>query len=313
VERLTRDIARRAREVIEEVEAAGGMAKAIEAGLPRRRIEAAAAARQARVDRGLDLVVGVNAHQSEAGEPTPVRVVDSAAVERAQIERLTALRATRDGGMVMAALAALRASAGDGGNLLEASIRAMRARATVGEVSEALAELLGRYEAPVGLVSGTYGSHFQGDERFEALVSRVSDFLGKRGRRPRVLIAKIGQDGHDRGQKVVATGLTDLGFDVDLGPLFSTPEEVARHAIENDVHAVGVSTQAGAHLTLLPALVGALGDRGVADIEVVCGGVIPPQDHAALRQAGVSLVFGPGTSVLDVAADLLDLLEKRDA
>jgi len=309
VERLTRDLAARARAVIDEVEAAGGMAKAIESGLPRRRIEVAAARRQARVDRGLDVVVGVNAYRAGASEPTPVRVVDSAAVERAQIERLRALRAGRDQARVEAALASLRSAAAGAENLLEASMVAMRARATVGEVSEALADVFGRYEARGGVMSGAYGSHFDGDQAFDAVRARALAFLSKHGRRPRLLVAKIGQDGHDRGQKVVATGLTDLGFDIDLGPLFSTPEEVARQAIENDVHAIGVSTQAGAHLTLLPGLVEELRSRGAGDIRVVCGGVIPPQDHDALGAAGVALVFGPGSRVVDIASALLDLLE----
>jgi len=225
------------------------------------------------------------------------------------VERLRALRAGRDQARVTAALASLRSAASGAGNLLEASIVAMRARATVGEVSEALAEVFGRYEARGGVMSGAYGSHFEGDQAFDELRVRVLDFLSKHGRRPRLLVAKIGQDGHDRGQKVVATGLTDLGFDIDLGPLFSTPEEVARQAIENDVHAIGVSTQAGAHLTLLPALVEELKSRGSGDIRVVCGGVIPPQDRDALSAAGVALVFGPGSRVVDIATALLELLE----
>jgi methylmalonyl-CoA mutase len=298
--------------VIEEVDAQGGMAKAIESGLPRRRIEAAAARRQARVDRGLDVVVGVNAYRGEGGAPTPVRVVDSEAVERAQVERLRALRASRDQGKVKAALEALRAAARGSENLLAVSIEAMRARATLGEVSEALADVLGRYEARSEVMSGAYGSHFAGEEGFSEVRARADAFLEKHGRRPRILIAKIGQDGHDRGQKVVATGLSDLGFDVDLGPLFATPEEVARQAIENDVHAVGISTQAGAHQTLLPALISTLRAQGARDIRVVCGGVIPPQDHQALAAAGVALIFGPGARVVDVARDLLSLIESSD-
>jgi methylmalonyl-CoA mutase len=312
VERLTAELVKQARAVIEEVEAQGGMARAIQSGLARGRIEAAAARRQARVDRGVDVVVGVNAYRAQEVEPTPVRVVDSAAVEARQRERLAAVRASRDPARVAEALDALRAAAEGTGNLLSASIAAMRARATLGEVSETLAGVFGRYEARVGVRSGVYGKHFTNDPAFGALRADVERFLSAHGRRPRILIAKIGQDGHDRGQKVVAAGLSDLGFDVDLGPLFATPDEVARQAVENDVHAVGVSTQAGAHHTLVPELVTRLAERGAADVRVVVGGVIPPQDHAALLAAGVAAVFGPGARVTDLGRSLLELLERRD-
>jgi methylmalonyl-CoA mutase len=241
-----------------------------------------------------------------------VRVVDSAAVEASQRERLGAVRAARDGSKVVEALAALRAAAEGSGNLLSASIVAMRARATVGEVSEALAGVFGRYEARVGVRSGVYGKHFTNDEAFDAVRAGVERFLAAEGRRPRILIAKIGQDGHDRGQKVVAAGLSDLGFDVDLGPLFATPDEVARQAVENDVHVVGVSTQAGAHQTLVPELVTRLSARGAGEVRVVVGGVVPPQDHPALLAAGVAAVFGPGARVADLGRALLELLEHRD-
>jgi methylmalonyl-CoA mutase len=312
VERLTAELAARARSVIEEVEAHGGMTAAIQSGLARGRIEAAAARRQARVDRGLDVVVGVNAYRAPTAPPTPVRTVDGAAVEALQRQRLGALRAARDPSRVAEALAALRAAAEGSGNLLSASIVAMRARATVGEVSETLAGVYGRYEARGGVRSGVYGKHFDDDQAFEALRVEVERFLLAHGRRPRILIAKIGQDGHDRGQKVVAAGLSDLGFDVDLGPLFATPDEVARQAVENDVHAVGVSTQAGAHQTLVPDLVARLTERGAGDIRVVVGGVIPPQDHPALLAAGVAAVFGPGARIVDLGRALLGLLERRD-
>jgi methylmalonyl-CoA mutase len=312
VERLTAALAARARSVIEEVEAQGGMTAAIQSGLARGRIESAAARRQARVDRGLDVVVGVNAYRAPNAQPTPVRVVDSAAVEALQRERLGAVRAARDPARVAAALAALRVAAEGSGNLLSASVVAMRARATVGEVSETLAGVYGRYEARGGVRSGVYGKHFDDDQAFEALRADVERFLRSHGRRPRILIAKIGQDGHDRGQKVVAAGLSDLGFDVDLGPLFATPDEVARQAVENDVHAVGISTQAGAHQTLVPELVSRLSERGARDIEVVVGGVIPPQDHPALLAAGVAAVFGPGTRISDLGRALLELLERRN-
>jgi methylmalonyl-CoA mutase len=312
VERLTAELAERARAVIAEVEAHGGMTQAIQSGLARGRIEAAAARRQARVDRGLDVVVGVNAYRPPPSEPTPVRVVNSSAVEATQRERLAAVRASRDVPRVAEALVALRSAAEGGGNLLAASVVAMRARATLGEVSETLAGVFGRYEARGGVRSGVYGKHFGDDAAFEALRKEVDAFLADHGRRPRILIAKIGQDGHDRGQKVVAAGLADLGFDVDLGPLFATPDEVARQAVENDVHAVGVSTQAGAHQTLVPELLTRLAERGAADVRVVVGGVIPPQDHAALLAAGVSAVFGPGARVADLGRALLDLLERSD-
>jgi methylmalonyl-CoA mutase len=312
VERLTAELAARARAVIEEVEAHGGMTQAIQSGLARGRIEAAAARRQARVDQGLDVVVGVNAYRAARPEVTPVRVVDSAAVETRQRERLASVRAKRDPTRVAEALAALRAAAEGAGNLLSASIVAMRARATVGEVSETLAGVFGRYEARAGVRSGVYGKHFTSDQAFEALRADVERFLAAHGRRPRILIAKIGQDGHDRGQKVVAAGLSDLGFDVDLGPLFATPDEVARQAVENDVHAVGVSTQAGAHQLLVPELVTRLAERGAGDVRVVVGGVVPPQDRPALLAAGVAAVFGPGTRVVDLGRELLELLERRD-
>jgi methylmalonyl-CoA mutase len=264
------------------------------------------------VDRGLDVVVGVNAYRALSGEPTPVRVVDSVAVEERQRRRLSEVRASRDQGRVAEALRALREAAESSDNLLSASIVAMRARATLGEVSETLAGVFGRYEARALVRSGVYGKHFTNDEAFDALRADVERFLVARGRRPRILIAKIGQDGHDRGQKVVAAGLSDLGFDVDLGPLFATPDEVARQAVENDVHAVGVSTQAGAHQTLVPELVTRLAERGASDVRVVVGGVIPPQDHPALLAAGVAAVFGPGARVVELGRALLELLERRD-
>ncbi len=309
VERLTGELFERARLVIDDVEAAGGMARAIQSGLPRRRIEAAAARRQARVDSGADVIVGVNAFVPEREERTPVRLIEGSEVERVQAERLARLRATRDAGAVGAALAALRSAAEGGENLLAASVVAMRARATVGEVSEALADVFGRYEASPTVVTGVYQKHMGDDARFDAVRERALAFAARHGRPPRILIAKLGQDGHDRGQKVVAAGLSDLGFDVDLGPLFSTPDEVARQAIENDVHVVGVSTQAGAHKELLPELVRALARGGAGDVRVVCGGIVPPEDRAALDGAGVSLVFGPGSRVTDVASRILDCIE----
>jgi methylmalonyl-CoA mutase len=308
VESLTRDLAARARAVLDEAEAQGGMARAIESGLPRRRIEAAAARRQARIDRGIERVVGVNAFRPEREEPIDVRFVDTGAVREAQTARLVELRQRRDAERVKRALAALRSGAETSKNLLELSIEAVRARATVGEISEALAEVFGRYEASGGAMGGVYGTYFEGDEEWSSLAAAVRAFGEKHGRRPRILVAKLGQDGHDRGQKVIASALADLGFDVDVGPLFSTPEEVARHAIENDTHLVGISTQAGGHRVLLPELVAALRAAGASDVKVVCGGIVPPEDHAELERAGVSAVFGPGTPVPGIARKLLELV-----
>jgi methylmalonyl-CoA mutase len=308
VERLTHDLAKRARAVLAEVEEQGGMARAIESGLPRRRIEAAAARRQARVDRGADRVVGVNAFRPEREDPIDVRFVDTAAVREAQTARLAELRNRRDPTRVKQALDALRAAAASSGNLLERSVEAVRARATVGEISDALADVFGRYEASGGVMGGVYGRYFEDDEEWSGLASAVQAFGEAHGRRPRILVAKLGQDGHDRGQKVIASALADLGFDVDLGPLFSTPEEVARQAVENDVHLVGISTQAGGHRVLLPELVQALEAAGAGEVKVVCGGIVPPEDHEELARAGVSAVFGPGTPVAVIARRLLELL-----
>jgi methylmalonyl-CoA mutase len=309
VESLTEELATRARAVLDEVEAQGGMARAIESGLARRRIEAAAARRQARRDRGQELVIGVNAHRPEHEEPVSLRFVDPGATRELQTERLRELKRRRDAGAVAAALGELKQAALNGANLLAASIVAARARATVGEISDALAEVFGRYEASAGVLRGVYGREYGDDGEWTALGARVEAFARRHGRRPRILIAKLGQDGHDRGQKVIASGLADLGFDVDLGPLFTTPEEVARHAVESDVHLVGVSSQAGAHLALLPELRAALVAEGAGDVKLVCGGIIPDTDRVALAQAGVALVFGPGSRVADAAREMLDLFE----
>jgi methylmalonyl-CoA mutase len=311
VEALTAELAARARAVIEEVEAAGGMARALESGLARRRIETAAARRQARRDRGEEIVVGVNAFRAEREEPLAVRFVDAGAVREAQIARLETLKRTRDARAVASALEALRAAARGDENLLAASIVAARARATVGEISEALADVFGRYEASAGVLRGVYDEDYVNDAEWTALVGRVDAFARRHGRRPRILVAKLGQDGHDRGQKVIASGLADLGFDVDLGPLFTTPDEVARHAIESDVHVVGISSQAGAHLTLVPELRARLDAQGAADIRIVCGGIVPAADVPVLERSRVAAVFGPGTRVVDAARRLLDVLEGK--
>ena len=313
VESLTAELAARARAVVEEVEAAGGMARAIESGLARRRIEAAAARRQARRDRGEELVVGVNAFRAEHEQALAVRFVDAAAVRSAQLARLETLKKTRNAANVTAALDALREAARGDGNLLAASIVAARARATVGEISEALADVFGRYEASAGVLRGVYDHEYGGDAEWAELKARVEAFARRRGRRPRILVAKLGQDGHDRGQKVIASGLADLGFDVDLGPLFTTPDEVARQAVENDVHVVGISSQAGAHATLVPELRAKLDAAGASDIRIVCGGIVPAADIPALERAGVSAVFGPGTRVADAARRLLELFDGEAA
>jgi methylmalonyl-CoA mutase len=311
MEALTEQLSRRALRVIDEVEALGGMARAIEAGLPKRRIEEAATRRQARVDRGLDVIVGVNRFQAPGDPPLEVRVVDGRAVLESQRARLENLKKNRDLPSVERALSALVARAeSKTGNLLEGAIDAARARATVGEISQALAGVFGRYEGRVHTASGVYGSYYQTDSEWAALRARVIAFRTWHGRNPRILIAKLGQDGHDRGAKVVASALADLGFDVDMGPMFQTPGEVARQAVDNDVHLVGISTQAGAHVTLVPELITELRALGASDVRVICGGIIPSADEPALRAAGVALIFGPATKLPEMAERILRLLEQ---
>ena len=313
MESLTHALARKALVIVEEVEAMGGMTRAIEAGMPKLRIEETAARRQARVDRGEDVIVGVNKFQL-AEEPTlDIREIDNTAVREAQVARLKRIRATRDAARVRASLEALTRGAETGnGNLLELSIDAARARATVGEISEALEKVWGRYRAEIRAISGVYGRQFAGDEEWAALRKDVEQFAVEYGRRPRILVAKIGQDGHDRGAKVIATAFADLGFDVDIGTLFQTPEEVARQAVENDVHVVGISTQSGGHKTLVPQLVRELERSGARDIIVIVGGIIPSRDHAFLEQAGVKAVFGPGTAIPKAARRVLGLIRERE-
>ncbi|MBM4362161.1 MAG: methylmalonyl-CoA mutase [Deltaproteobacteria bacterium] len=300
MESLTHALAARALGIIEEVEAMGGMTRAVESGMPKLRIEEAAARRQARVDRGSDVVVGVNKYKAkDAGEDKfDILVVDNQQVRQAQVAKLERVRATRDATRVRAALAELSRAASSGeGNLLALAIEASRARASVGEISAALVEVYGRHRAEPGRVSGVYGGEYGADPDWQALRAEVDAFAGREGRRPRMLVVKMGQDGHDRGARVVATAFADLGFDVDVGPLFQTPEEAARQAVENDVHVVGVSSQAAGHTTLVPELVRALRALGADDVVVTCGGVIPQQDYAALHAAGVAEVFGPGTPI----------------
>jgi methylmalonyl-CoA mutase len=313
MEKLTHDIAGRAREILVEVEAAGGMTRAVQSGLPMRRIEEAAAQKQARIDRGSDVIVGVNKYMLPPDDETKVDVlvVDNDEVRREQIARLEAMKKSRDEGRVQALLGELENGARAGANLLELTIPAMRARATVGEVSLALERVFGRHKAETKVASGIYTKTYGDDDGVNAIIARTAAFAASHGRRPRMLVVKLGQDGHDRGAKVVATAFADLGFDVDIGPLFSTPEEAARHAIENDVHVVGVSTLAAGHRTLVPALQKALAAAGAADIHIVVGGVIPPDDIAPLLAGGVSAVFTPGTPIPEAAARVLDALEKK--
>ncbi len=311
VERLTHELAERARAHLREVDELGGMASAIDAGLPKMRIEEAAARTQARIDAGRQRIVGVNWMKPAEEEPIEILKVDNRAVREAQLARLAKLRAERDPAALALALADLEECAkSKSGNLLAKCVDAARARATVGEISEALANVFGRYEARIHTVAGVYGKEMVSDAVTD-IRRRAASFAEKRGRRPRILVAKIGQDGHDRGQKVIASAFADLGFDVDVGPLFATPDECARQAIENDVHVVGVSSLAAAHLTLVPELVAALGALGRGDMLVVVGGVVPPDDHDALRRAGAAAIFGPGTVITDAAGELLDALEQR--
>ena len=312
MERLTHDLAERAREHLAEIRELGGMTKAIEAGLPKRRIEEAAAKAQARIDSGRQAIFGVNRFVLDPSEEeeVPVLSVDNRKVREAQIARLEKLRSERDADAVNAALEALTAGAKSASsNLLALSIEAARAGATVGEMTSALEEVFGRHHAQVQSISGVYSREVgQNNELVEQVRTRVEAFLAAEGRRPRILVAKMGQDGHDRGQKVIATAFADLGFDVDIGSLFQTPEETARQAVENDVHLVGVSSLAAGHLTLVPALREALAEAGREDIQVVVGGVIPPQDYDTLLEMGAAAVFGPGTVIPQAALSLLDKL-----
>jgi len=314
VEWLTAELARRAREHIAEVEELGGMVKAIEAGVPKLRIEEAAARTQARIDSGRQKIIGVNCLKPDREAPVPVMKVNNAAVRKTQIDRLEKLRRERDSEATQRELDALTACAETGeGNLLERAIAAARARASVGEISWALEKVWGRHRAEIHAISGVYsGEVGETSTTVTTIRGRTQAFLEREGRRPRILIAKMGQDGHDRGQKVIASAFADLGFDVDIGPLFQTPEETARAAVEADVHVVGASSLAAGHLTLIPALRDALAALGRADILIVAGGVIPPDDYPALREAGAAEIFGPGTVIAEAAGSLLDRLEPRE-
>ncbi|MFD3841913.1 methylmalonyl-CoA mutase [Streptomyces sp. NPDC058642] len=308
VEKLTYDLARRAWQHIQEVEAAGGMAKAIDAGIPKLRIEEAAARTQARIDSGRQPVIGVNKYRVETDEQIDVLKVDNSSVRTQQIEKLRRLRAERDEQACQDSLEALTRAAGGEGNLLELAVNAARAKATVGEISDALEKVYGRHASQIRTISGVYRNEAGESPSVDRTRALVSDFAEEEGRRPRILVAKMGQDGHDRGQKVIATAFADLGFDVDVGPLFQTPAEVARQAVEADVHIVGVSSLAAGHLTLVPALREQLAEEGREDIMIVVGGVIPPQDVPTLLEMGAAAVFPPGTVIPDAAYDLVKRL-----
>lgn len=310
VEALTDEIIKKARAIIEEVEELGGMAKAIESGMPKLRIEKAAARKQARIDQGKEIIVGVNKYQVEDETPIAVREI-SESVRDEQVVRLKEIRRNRDNDEVKKSLEAITNTAQSGGNLLEVCIPAVRARATLGEISDAMERVFGRYTATTQCISGVYAGEYTDGEIIGAIRKRIEDFSEKHGRRPRILLTKMGQDGHDRGIKVVATAYADLGFDVDISPMFQTPEEAAKIAVENDVHVVGVSSLAAAHKTLVPELVSELARQGGDGIIVVVGGIIPPQDYDFLYNAGAVGVFGPGTIVTDSASQVLNLLEKR--
>jgi len=314
LESLTASLAQEARRQIDEVEEMGGMTKAVSSGMPKLRIEDSAARRQARIDRGEDVIVGVNKYRTDAKEEIDLLDIDNTAVRNQQVARLKRIRAERDEAACTAALGALTEAARDrSGNLLALAIEATRRRATVGEISDALEKVYTRHRAVTHSISGVYGAAYEGDEGFARIKREVDAFAEEAGRRPRMLVVKLGQDGHDRGAKVIASAFADIGFDVDIGPLFQTPEEAARQAIENDVHVIGASSQAAGHKTLVPQLVDALRKGGAEDIIVVCGGVIPPQDYGFLLNAGVSAIYGPGSNIPQAAHEILQIVRQRRA
>ncbi len=310
VEKLTSDLAEAAWALIEEVEEMGGMTKAVATGMPKLRIEETAAKRQALIDRGDEVIVGVNKYRKDKEDPIDILDIDNMAVRGSQIARLKSVRDGRDAAACEAALAEVTRRARDGGNLLEAAVEASRQRATVGEISMAMEEIFGRHRAEVKTLAGVYGAAYDGDEGFAAIQKSVEDFAEDEGRRPRMLVVKMGQDGHDRGAKVIATAFADIGFDVDVGPLFQTPAEAAQDAVDNDVHVIGISSQAAGHKTLAPKLIEALKEADAEDIIVICGGVIPQQDYQYLYDAGVKAIFGPGTNIPNAAEDILKLIRK---
>ena len=308
VEKLTSDLAEAAWKLIEEVDDMGGMTKAVASGLPKLRIEETAARRQADIDRGDQVIVGVNKYRLPEEDPIDILDIDNEAVREAQVTRLRQIREARDEAACDAALAELERRAQAGGNLLEAAVEAARARASVGEISMAMEKIFGRHRAEVKTLAGVYGKAYENDEGFAAIQRDIEAFAEEEGRRPRMLVVKMGQDGHDRGAKVIATAFADIGFDVDVGPLFQTPEEAAQDAIDNDVHVIGISSQAAGHKTLAPELIKILAARDAGDILVICGGVIPQQDYDFLKNAGVKAIFGPGTNIPSAAQDILSLI-----
>ncbi len=310
VESLTAELAEKAWALIEEVEEMGGMTKAVASGMPKLRIEESAATRQAMIDRGDEVIVGVNKYRLDKEDPIDILDIDNAAVRVSQVARLENMRSTRDEAACQAALDELTRRTLEGGNLLEAAVEAARARASVGEISMAMEKTFGRHRAEVKTLAGVYGAAYEGDEGFAAIQKSVEDFAEAEGRRPRMLVVKMGQDGHDRGAKVIATAFADIGFDVDVGPLFQTPDEAAQDAVDNDVHVIGISSQAAGHKTLAPQLIEALKDKDAGDILVICGGVIPQQDYDFLKKAGVKAIFGPGTNIPEAAQDILRLIRE---
>jgi methylmalonyl-CoA mutase len=313
VESLTAELASAAWALIEEVDGLGGMTRAVISGMPKLRIEESAARRQAAVDRGEEVIVGVNKYRAaEDTKPAQLLDVDNSRVRTQQVERLQQIRKSRDEGRWRTAIDALTRAASSGeGNLLALAVEATRARATVGEISDALEKVFTRHRATTRSISGVYGAAYAGDTGFARIQAEVRAFAEEEGRRPRLLVVKLGQDGHDRGAKIIASAFADIGFDVDIGPLFQTPEEAARQAIENDVHVIGVSSQAAGHKTLVPQLIQALRTAKADDILVICGGVIPPQDYEALTTAGVAAIYGPGTNIPLAASEILGLIRRR--
>ncbi|MDP6729082.1 MAG: methylmalonyl-CoA mutase family protein, partial [SAR324 cluster bacterium] len=311
MESLTESLVQESRKLLDEVEKFGGMTRAVEQGFPKQQIEESSARRQAMIDQGREVIVGVNKYQTGESEEVEVREIDNTEVRSAQIQRLEQIRKSRDNEKVQTALKILEERAESGkGNLLEASIEAVRERASVGEISEALEKHWGRYHAPTSAVSGVYVRNYSEKDEIEEVRRQVRLFAEKAGRRPRILVAKMGQDGHDRGAKVISTAFADLGFDVDMGPLFQTPEEVVAQALENDVHVIGVSSLAAGHKPLLTDLMECLRQKNSMDISVVAGGVIPPADYEFLEQLGVACVFGPGTRIPDAALKVLDSIDR---
>ena len=312
VESLTSELMAEARELIDEVEELGGMTRAVESGMPKMRIEEASARRQARIDRGEEVIVGVNKYQLAEEPPVDILNIDNSAVRESQVRRLNEVRASRDASKCRETLDALtRAAEENNANLLALAVEAARARATVGEISDALEKVYSRHRAVTHSIAGVYGAAYESDEGYALVQKAVEQFAESEGRRPRMLVCKLGQDGHDRGAKVIATAFADIGFDVDIGPLFQTPEEAVREAIENDVHVIGISSQAAGHKTLVPQVIEGLKQQGAEDISVICGGVIPPQDYDEMLAMGVSAVFGPGTNILLAAREVLDIIKVR--